>query len=170
MAQKKLTGPRTVICSEDPALDRRDPEKLAKALEHTNRTGEQNGLPILEGRSPVRWQIRSLPGRAYRQLTRTAAHYVRLALDNQQLQSAIVDRATFDECWDAFRRGVVAAEGATDDDGAPIALEFDETPAGRILTEESTEAIFRRYKAGVISELGWQVIRDCEVPSLSGSG
>lgn len=161
-----LTGARRLIAPSDPALDHTDEAKLEKALAHTNATGQINGLPLKDGQRPVVWHVRSLGVRDLRALARTSAHELQKAMAEDRLRSVIVDRATFPEQCDAFALGVVAAENATDEAGRPIELEFEDRPGGKakVLTEDTLDAILRRYFAEVIVEIGQQVIEACHLP------
>lgn len=165
----KLTGTRETVYSRDPALDRRDPPALEAALEKVRETGKAQGLPLRDGMAPVVWHIRSLSEEAYTALARTSANELRRAAAEDRLQSAILARASYPECRDAFRRGVVKVEGALDANGDPLTIDdksFEPTPAGPRLTQATLDAIFERFKAGLIIEIGQQVIEACEVPPL----
>lgn len=162
--QGKLTGPRRLIYSMDPAIDRSDEEKADEALRHANEKGDTNGLPLKDGQLPVIWHLRSLSVDDYSQFVLSSAHQLQQAMANQRIRSAVLERTTFPEYLSAFALGLVKADGATDADGEPLRIEFDESGGRRKVSKATLDAIFQRYKAGLFVELGRQVIEACEVP------
>lgn len=151
---QSLIEPHNYFYSRDPALDRdvtgldeaAAKAKLAaldKALKVANETGKPDGLPLKPGRTPVTWRLAPLSERSYRDLTRTGSG---VAL-----------------CADAFRRSVVGAKDATDLDGHAIKLETEDVPGGKVLNQATMDLLFRRYKAGLLLELGMRAVEECEL-------
>lgn len=150
------------VWSGDPALDHSDEEKLAAALKAYRDDGDVSKLPLKNGKRPIVWQLSSLSERAYRSLSRTSALQVQQAMAEQGLRHALMERATYAEASEAFRRGLVGAEGATDENGRPLAVEHEKGKE-RLLTDECVEALYDRFGARLIHEAGMRVIDLCEV-------
>jgi len=143
------------VYSRDPALDRNDP-KCDEALRHTNETGERNGLPLKDGRLPAVWHLRSLTMRGYEELSNAALFDLFQKLPRGA--SALGDQAAFSIDRTAVRHGLVSVEGATDLDGRPIALEFEDVNGEKALTRKSLEALYERYRPALINELGRRIV------------
>lgn len=132
------------IFSRDPAIDRTDEAKVTEALKHSRDTGEKNGVPVREGRTLAIWQLQSLSDRGYTELTRF---------------SALNGDANHPTRREALRRGLIAVEGALDEDGRPLRLEFqDGGPGGQVVTDATLDRIHRIYGPRCVGELGQRVI------------
>ena len=145
--QKQL-GRATVIYSRDPAILRTangedakaaEDEKISAAVKHFKETGDLNGLPLKDGRTPAKWHIRDLPLRPWEEVS---------AL----LRANAIEVAA----RQALRYGLVVAEDATDENGTPLKLDREDNDGP--LTMKGVEMLFVRYRQMFISELGGQII------------
>lgn len=145
--QKQL-GRATVIYSRDPAILRTangedakaaEDEKISAAVKHFKETGDLNGLPLKDGRTPAKWHIRDLPLRPWEEVS---------AL----LRANAIEVAA----RQALRYGLVVAEDATDENGTPLKLDREDNDGP--LTMKGVETLFVRYRQMFISELGGQII------------
>lgn len=155
--------PRTIIhvWSRDPALDDSDPAALEDALAKVRETGDVKALPLKEGKRPVIWKLTSLTEKAYRALSRTSAFEVHKAMADQNLRHVLMERATYAETSEATRRCLIGVEGALGADDRPFQIQTEGKE--RMLTEACMEALFERWGARLVSELGLRAIDACEV-------
>lgn len=146
----------THVWSRDPALKPGD--GLEAALKAANNDGQLDGLPLKDGRQPAIWELRALSERGYAELTRTSLHDLRQAMAANGLGGALMDRGTYSEDRDAARRGLISVKNATDEDGRPFVLRFEDAASGQLLTAETVERLYARFGPRLIGELGRRVI------------
>jgi hypothetical protein len=157
--QGRLNGVHVHIWSADPAIDHKATgvdKAYEKALE-----GDLASLPLREGRQPVKWRLMSLSERAYTEFSRVALFEVLARMSKGE--SVMIDQGAYGLRRDAVRRGLVGADGAVNEKGEPLKLETDDTPAGKVLTTESIETLYRCYGPRLIGELGQKIIDLSEV-------
>lgn len=155
--------PRTIqhVWSRDPALDDSNPAALEAALAKFRETGDVKVLPLKNGTQPAIWKLTSMTEKAYRGLSRTSAFEVHKAMADQNLRHVLMERATYGETSEAARRCLVGVEGALDERGRPFEIKTEGKE--RVLTEACMEALFERWGARLIAELGLRAIDACEV-------
>lgn len=143
------------VWSEDPALDRSDPQRLAEGLARYRETEELGDLPLKPDRRPVLWRLRGLSMDAWEDTSgeRNVARMCRLAV----------------------QRGLVAVEGAISaitDDGRPLTLRSDAAGPGgreRSLTYECAQDI-HAISGALVIELGARILELATPRPPSGQG
>lgn len=144
--QGRLAGNIRHVFSRDPAIDRTDEAKVAKALKHTRETGEPNGLPVKEGRKVALWHICGLSEPAYAELSLVRAK-----------TGGTDDQIAYVEARVAVSHGLVKVEDADGLDGRPLTLAFGEGET-KVLKAESLRAIYDRFGPKAIHELGQRIV------------
>jgi hypothetical protein len=138
------------VSETDPAIDRSDPERARTALEHVRKTGERNGLPLLEGQQPTVFHVMGLSDRAYIELS-----FVRTAMVGVDGAREPGQPITYVEARDAVRRGLLKVEGPL---GVDLELESEEIGGMRVLKGKTMETIHQRLGPKLIMEIGRRIV------------
>lgn len=147
----------TYVWPRDRALDAEAPG-FADAIVAANEEGKLDGLPLKNGIRPWLWEVRGLPEKKCAQLSRSALHDLHAAMELKQLKFSRLELATYEDNKEPLRYGLLDVKGATDFEGKPFELKFEDTPEGRCLTDDTVQRLYVRFGPRLMSDIGRQVI------------